>query len=196
MTAIATISGRVIDFLAPDPAQIHLDDIARGLARQARYTGQTVRPYSVAMHSLLVAELVPHEHRLHALLHDAPEAYTGDAPSPMKEAMRAFARVRGHASDYDLVEHGLWKAVCRRFDIAPDLPEEVHLADRWAMLVEAPELQPRGWEHAVWDFAREDEKQVPGIHRGLLFRICALPDGAYVEWLLAVADELTRRKGA
>lgn len=196
MTAIATLSGRVIDFLAPDAAQIHLDDIARGLARHARYTGQTVRPYTVAMHSLLVAELVPHEHRLHALLHDAPEAYTGDAPSPMKDAMRAFARLRGHESDYDLVEHALWKAVCRRFDLAPELPEEVRWADRWAMLVEAPVLQPEGWKHPVWDAWREDERQVPGMHREELLKITSLPDGGYVAWLWSVTGELTKRKSA
>lgn len=194
MTRIATLSGRVIDFVSPDPDQIILDDIASGLARHARYTGQTVRPYTVAMHSLLVAALVEPAHRLHALLHDAPEAYTGDAPSPFKEAMRSFARLTGHQSPYDVVETGLWKAICRRYDMAPDLPDEVHRADGFAMVVEAPILQPAGWRHEVWDFAREDERRVAGAHREQLLRLCALPDGGRIAWLWEVTGELAARR--
>lgn len=194
MTSIATLSGRVIDFVNPDPDQVLLDDIAAGLARHARYTGQTVRTYSVAMHCMLVASLVAPEHRLHALLHDAPEAYTGDAPSPFKEAMRTLARFTGHQSPYDTVEHGLWKAICRRYDLAPDLPPEVARADHFAMVIEAPILQPKGWQHAVWDFARADEREVAGAHREQLLKLCALPQGGYTAYLWDVTGELARRR--
>lgn len=194
MTAIATLSGRVIDFLAPDPGQILLDDIRIGVQRHPRYTGQTTREYSVAQHCLLVASLVAPEHKLHALLHDAPEGYVCDVSSPMKEAMRAIARLTGHQSPYDVIEHGIWKAICRRYDISPELPPEVTQADHLAMLIEAPVLQPRGWEQAVWNFAREEEREVSGAHRGELLRVLALDNRGGIDWMLAVNDELARRR--
>lgn len=196
MTAIATVSGRVIDYLNPDPAQISLDDLHLALGREPRYAGQTCRPYSVAQHSLLVAHLVPRAHRLHALLHDAAEAFTRDVPSPMKEAMRGLARLTGHQSPYDVIEHGIWKAICRRFDLSPEMPEAVTAADALAMVIEAPVLQPKGWKHAVWDFARAAELEIGGVHREQFFRICALQHGGGIDWLWAVIDELTERRKA
>lgn len=193
MTSIATLSGRVIDFLDPEPHQVNLDDLASGLGRHARYTGQTVRPYTVAQHSLLVAALVEREHRLHALLHDAPEAYTGDAPSPLKAALRAHAQALGAPSSYDAIERGLWEAICRRYDISPELPEAVVRADRLAMLIEAPVLQPKGWNSPVWNWARGEELEVAGLHRGHLTRILALPNGGGIEWMWAVVDHLAAR---
>lgn len=197
MTAIATLSGRVIDFLNPDPAQFILGDIAAGLAAQPRYTGQTVRAWSVAQHCLLVASLVEPQHRLHALLHDAPEAYACDLPSPLKEAMRQIAEQLaniGALSHYDAIEDNLWRAICRRYDISPVLPEEVRRADRTAMVIEAPILQPRGWRNPVWDFAREEEQEIGGVHRETFLRISAAAGGGKIFWLLAVVDELARRK--
>lgn len=196
MTSIATVTGRVIDFLKPDPEQLSLDDIARGLARAPRYAGQTERPYSVLQHSLLVAHMVEPRHRLHALLHDAPEAYLCDVPSPAKEAMRQVST--GHGSAYDELEWRLWEAICRRWDIGTHVPNEVKEADTLAMLIEAPELQPLGWKHQIWNFAREIDRTriTPGaIHQfhGLLMEGSSLAVG---RWQLAVAIELTNRKAA
>lgn len=86
--AILTASGRWIDFVAPDPQQIFLVDIADALANIKRFTGHS--PMSVADHSLLVADLVECDiggnpgAELMALMHDAHEAFTGDISSPMK----------------------------------------------------------------------------------------------------------------
>jgi hypothetical protein len=195
MTAIATVTGRVIDFLNPDPEQLSLDDIARGLSRAPRYAGQTEKPYTVIQHSLLVAHLAPAVHRLHALLHDAPEAYLCDVPSPAKGAMRAIAHLTGHQSPYDVIEHSIWKAVCRRWDLSPDMPEAVKRADHLAMVVEAPELQPLGWEHSVWDFARETLMPASAIQylHGLLMEGPSLAVG---RWLEGVATELAARRRA
>src|SRR5438552_18965434 len=76
------LSGRRLDLLSPDPRDIEIEDIAHGLARVARWNGQTKGDYafSVAQHSLVVTDIVealwpdftPNE-RLAALLHDAPE---------------------------------------------------------------------------------------------------------------------------
>lgn len=196
MTRIATVSGRVIDFLYPDPEQINLDDIARGLSRQARYSGQTIRPYTVAQHSLLVASLVAPEHRLYALLHDAPEAYLGDIPSPAKDAMDNLAAPALLESPYRVVERRIWRAICNRYDLSPELPDEVHEADQFALVIEAPILQPMGWKHAVWDGAREAEKQVSGAHREQLLKIMALPDGGYATFLWDATAEIAKRRAA
>jgi 5'-deoxynucleotidase YfbR-like HD superfamily hydrolase len=99
------LSGRRLDLLDPAPADIAIEDIAHGLARVARWNGQTLGAYafSVAQHSLLVDEITgardpqwPAQWRLAALLHDAPEYVIGDLISPFKTAIgldyKAFER--------------------------------------------------------------------------------------------------------
>src|SRR5437016_10659617 len=81
------LSGRRLDLLDPSPLDVEIEDIAHGLARVARWNGQTqgAHIYSVAQHSLLVEAiagrieptLAPRE-RLAVLLHDAPEYVIGD----------------------------------------------------------------------------------------------------------------------
>src|SRR5690606_17189553 len=90
------LSGRRLDILDPSPLDVELSDIAHGLARVARWNGQTQGDYafSVAQHSVLVLELFRQlgptasaPERLQALLHDAPEYVMGDIISPFKAAM-------------------------------------------------------------------------------------------------------------
>ncbi|RAI04538.1 hydrolase [Acuticoccus sediminis] len=113
------LSGRRLNLLDPSPLDIEIRDIAHGLARVARWNGQTVgeHPYSVAQHSLLVdrilgmiAEPSPAD-QLAALLHDAPEYVIGDMISP-------FKAVIGEA--YKTVEARLEHAVHLRFAIPYD----------------------------------------------------------------------------
>lgn len=197
MTAIATASGRIYDYLNPDPGQILLGDIAMGLASAPRYAGQTERTYSVLMHSLLVAELAPPEHRLHALLHDAPEAYHCDVTSPDKQAMRQIARADGRMwSDYDIIELRSWKAICTHFGIPQEIPDAVHQADQLAMLVEAPVLQPKGWACSVWDFARAGA-EIARDHTHRLRRLMAEGESqCAATYLMAVTDELVKLRQA
>ncbi|MEL7543303.1 MAG: HD family hydrolase [Pseudomonadota bacterium] len=119
------LSGRRLDLLDPSPADIDIDDIAHGLARVARWNGQTVgvHAFSVAQHSVLVAdicdalvpELVP-QWRLAALLHDAAEYVVGDLISPFKTAI---------GRDYKSFELRLGSAIHRAFDIDDPLPDEI-----------------------------------------------------------------------
>ena len=83
----ACFRGRRLDLLDPSPLDIEIEDIAHGLARVARWNGQTdgEHAFSVAEHSLLVekiaTELEPELDRaLQAggLIHDAPEYVIGD----------------------------------------------------------------------------------------------------------------------
>jgi uncharacterized protein len=138
------LSGRRLDLLNPDPADIDIGDIAHGLARVARWNGQTVgdHAFSVAQHSLLVAEIAaalepawPVPWRLAALLHDAPEYVVGDLISPFKAAI---------GYDYKAFELRLLAAVHRRFEVAEELPAAVAAtikrADAVAAYFEATDL--------------------------------------------------------
>ena len=92
------LSGRRLDLIDPSPLDVEIADIAHGLARVARWNGQTSGPeiFSVAQHSLLVealfaagapAQALAPDMRLAALLHDAPEYVIGDMISPFKAAV-------------------------------------------------------------------------------------------------------------
>jgi 5'-deoxynucleotidase YfbR-like HD superfamily hydrolase len=138
------LSGRRLDLLDPSPLDIEIEDIAHGLARVARWNGQTsgAHIYSVAQHCLLVEALararVPRldrSRRLAALLHDAPEYVIGDMISP-------FKTVIGDA--YKAVEHRLLAAIHLRFGLAaqspPELEQLIKAADRQAAYLEATRL--------------------------------------------------------
>jgi 5'-deoxynucleotidase YfbR-like HD superfamily hydrolase len=138
------LSGRRLDLLHPAPLDIEIEDIAHGLARVARWNGQTVgdHPYSVAEHSLLVELILrrlkprasPAE-RLVALLHDAPEYVIGDMISPFKAAI---------GLDYRDFEQRLTSAVHIRFGLPsetpPALQKLVKRADRYSAWLEATQL--------------------------------------------------------
>jgi uncharacterized protein len=92
MTVMLTRTARRFDLAAPTPGMVCIEDIAWHLSMINRFCGATVRPYSVAEHCLLVTEILersiaPTDHSMlrAALLHDAPEAYTNDLSSPMKQ---------------------------------------------------------------------------------------------------------------
>jgi uncharacterized protein len=138
------LSGRRLDLLDPSPLDIEISDIAHGLARVARWNGQTsgAHIFSVAQHTLLV-ELVLREQmprvdvrfRLAALLHDAPEYVIGDMISPFKAVI---------GDSYKAVEKRLLAAIHLRFGLPARLPEEmtalVKGSDRQAAYLEATKL--------------------------------------------------------
>src|ERR1700749_2396936 len=112
------LSGRRLDLLDPQPADIEIEDIAHGLARVARWNGQTkgTHAFSVAQHSVLVERLVSalspkfaRGNRLMALLHDAPEYVIGDLISPFKAAV---------GLDYKIMEAKLQAAIHQRFGLS------------------------------------------------------------------------------
>lgn len=147
MTYIETYGGNRVDILLPDPAQITVEDIAHALAHVPRFAGHTKRFYSVAAHSINVARLVPDEHKLQALLHDATEAYLGDMPTP-------FKRVFG---EYRAAEERLWKAIAQKFNVPVELHKSVKQADGVMLMTERDELKP----HNGWWGDYEDNLRVP-----------------------------------
>jgi hypothetical protein len=138
------LSGRKLDLLDPSPLDIEIEDIAHGLARVARWNGQTRgdHPFSVAQHSLLVVDilrittprLTPAQ-QLVALLHDAPEYVIGDMISPFKNAL---------GLDYRAFENRLATAIHLRFGLpaepAAALKAQIKRADLMSAFLEARQL--------------------------------------------------------
>ena len=138
------LSGRRLDLLDPSPLDIEIEDIAHGLARVARWNGQTSgdHAFSVAQHCVLVEAIFAHVNpgqgkapRLVALLHDAPEYVIGDMISPFKAAL---------GYDYKTFEHRLMAAIHLRFGLSPNQSSEhetmIKQADRMAAYLEATQL--------------------------------------------------------
>jgi 5'-deoxynucleotidase YfbR-like HD superfamily hydrolase len=119
------LSGRRLDLLDPSPLDIEIEDIAHGLARVARWNGQTLgaHAFSVAEHCLLVETIagaltpgLDRRFRLAALIHDAPEYVIGDLISPFKAAL---------SLDYRAFEAKLLAAIHVRFGLPAELPANV-----------------------------------------------------------------------
>jgi hypothetical protein len=138
------LSGRRLDLIDPSPLDIEIADIAHGLARVARWNGQTsgAHIFSVAQHTLLVEAVMraqtprsDEKLRLAALLHDAPEYVIGDMISPFKAVL---------GGDYKLVEKRLLSAIHIRFGLPPELnpaiTAQIKNADRGAAYLEATRL--------------------------------------------------------
>ncbi len=138
------LSGRRLDLLDPSPLDIEIEDIAHGLARVARWNGQTTGEcgFSVAQHALVVEQIAGEmppglaaRWRLAALLHDAAEYVIGDMISPFKNAL---------GLNYRAFEHRLEAAIHIRFGLPPKLPAPVGAlikkADRASAYFEATQL--------------------------------------------------------
>jgi len=144
------LSGRRLDLLDPSPMDIEIEDIAHGLARVARWNGQTLgdHAFSVAQHSVVVEEIAAHlrpglapRWRLAALLHDAAEYVIGDMISPFKTAL---------GLDYRTFEDRLEGAIHIRFGLPATTPTPIKTlikaADRASAFLEATRLA--GFDHA------------------------------------------------
>jgi len=138
------LSGRRLDLLDPSPLDVEIEDIAHGLARVARWNGQTIGAhiFSVAQHTLLVEEIarrrvgaLDRRLGLALLLHDAPEYVIGDMISPFKAVI---------GGSYKAVEKRLLSAIHLRFGLPPELPDDVvkiiKAADRGSAYLEATRL--------------------------------------------------------
>lgn len=152
------LSGRRLDLLDPSPLDIEVEDIAHGLARVARWNGQTVgdHAFSVAQHSLLVQRILSLQQpdasapeSLAALLHDAPEYVIGDMISPFKSVLDGA---------YKAVERRLLAAVHMRFGLPAALPEpllrRIKKADQVSAYWEAVRLAGFAEAEAVRFFGR------------------------------------------
>jgi 5'-deoxynucleotidase YfbR-like HD superfamily hydrolase len=175
------LSGRRLDLIDPSPLDIEIADIAHGLARVARWNGQTsgAHIFSVAQHTLLVEAVmversprIDAKARLAALLHDAPEYVIGDMISPFKAVL---------GGDYKQVEKRLLAAIHIRFGLPPVLISEIERqikdADRGAAYLEATQLAGFAQAEAKRLFGRD-----PGLPR-------AIQEDYLTPWTAAKAEK-------
>jgi uncharacterized protein len=154
------LSGRRLDLLDPSPFDVEIEDIAHGLARVARWNGQThgPHPFSVAQHALLVEaiaqfrrEALPAQTALVVLLHDAAEYVIGDIISPFKAVL---------GDSYKGVEARILAAVMLRFGLPPDMTGAVKSlvkeADGVAAFYEATQLAGFSIEEARQFFGKPE----------------------------------------
>jgi uncharacterized protein len=137
-TKLVTFTRRTVDLMCPHPSDIDVRDIAHALSLTNRFGGHTCEPYSVAAHSCHVAQLIHPRWALHALLHDAAEAYLGDIVTPLKHLVSGFADC----------EMGFDDAIASRFGITWGAESflAVKRADNLALRTELQAFFP--WMHS------------------------------------------------
>ena len=131
------LSGRRLDLLDPSPLDVEITDIAHGLARVARWNGQTHgdHSFSVAQHSLVVEQIFTRlrpqataDEKLMALLHDGPEYVIGDMISPFKAVM---------GGGYKAVEERLQAAIHLRHGLPAKTPRALKADIKRADIISA-----------------------------------------------------------
>lgn len=154
-TSRVTQSGLCLDVLDPRPEQICIQDIARGLAYQCRFTGQTSEFYSVAAHSCLVSLLVSPQNALAGLLHDAAEAYINDIPRPVKPLLHG----------YKTIEDAITKVIFSVYRLPYPSSPEIRRADAVAVCIEQSILLPDtlSWPHVLTPEQRDDILKTYGL---------------------------------
>ena len=140
---IETYTGKRI-WIPPEDSNVYsVVDIAHSLANQCRYNGHCEFHYSVAQHSMLVADCVPENLKAFALLHDASESYCSDIPKPLKHQLKYYLKIE------KAIQSDIYKQLLKR---CPDKEEkaEIKHADTAVLLAEAAVIVRSGgvgWKH-------------------------------------------------
>lgn len=132
MSYICTASGKQFHFDRPTPDMVCIEDVANALGNLCRFTGQVMKFYSVAEHSIHVSNVVPEDLALCALLHDATEAYVADIARPLKQML----------PDYRYIESMVWNVVAEKFGLPMEMPKAIKDADMSMLELEASLLLP------------------------------------------------------
>ncbi len=129
-----TYSGIKFDLLNPTQDMIDIEDIAHALSMQCRWNGHCKYFYSLAEHSYHTSYLVPEKLALHALLHDAAEAYCGDLITPLKDQLPNFKKI----------EHKILHLIFDCFGVqnSPEDKMQIKFADGRMIPTEAYQIIP------------------------------------------------------
>lgn len=189
---VTTCSGAMLNLHDPKPEDITADDIATGLANNCRFSGQLPVHYSVAAHSIVMADLMDSEEaQLYALLHDASEAYITDMPRPVKAL----------CPDYRKIEGRIQQAVIDKFyhgsGVSEKVAKHVHQMDKVMPAFEKVAIHgphkapPWAWDtlHEAYKGSSLDEelhRVVPMIREMMLSR--PFIKRRYLEYLKELTD--------
>jgi len=129
---ITTCTGKKFHYLDPKQEEICIEDIAHALALTCRFGGHCKMFYSVAEHSIRVADIVDYKKlKLSALLHDAHEAYLHDVPRPIKHDM----------PQYKVMADAIQKVIMNKFSCQyNEVNQHIKYADDVMLATEAKTL--------------------------------------------------------
>jgi hypothetical protein len=150
LPTMTTFTGKIFNFIEPDPGSICIEDIAHALSLECRFQNQSKVHYSVAQHSIIVSRLVlgapapigmSHTMlRRIALMHDAAEAYLGDVCKPLKRLL----------PDYQVIEDRVQKAIFRHFRLPKEVPPVIKLWDAKLLANEWIQFMGPDWHDAMY----------------------------------------------
>lgn len=175
---IRLVTGEYFNVQVPDiPGQprIPLEAIGRGLANTCRFGGQIEEYYSVAEHSVLASRMVPPEHAIAALLHDAAEALIHDITKPLKVAL----------PDYQRIEASLEEVIAWQYDIPVGMPAPVKAVDRALLYVEKVALTG---DRAEWFEADQPTPEMIAQAGGTIEIRCMPPQSAFLAFMVRAAE--------
>lgn len=154
MSTVVTRSGARLDLLDPSPGSVVRGDIASGLSGACRFAAQTEVFYSVAQHTVMVAEMVevfleesewgeaPRGAALIAALHhDSHEAFMSDIPAPLKQLLPEYDRIAIRLDG--AIHEAIGLSSTLREGLLGDL---IHRADMVARCIEAELIIPMAAE--------------------------------------------------
>jgi hypothetical protein len=176
MSWILTYSGRHYDFLDPRPEDIHVIDIAHGLANAGRFAGHTRSFYPIAQHSVMGSHIVPKAFAFEFLMHDAHEAYVTDIPAPLKMLL----------PDYQAVEDRSAGTLRARYGLPLTMSPEVKHADLVMLATERRDLMPA--DPMLWPILEGIEP----LPRRLYTWSPAKAKAAFLQRYLELAGDLRR----
>jgi len=174
---VTTYSGAKFFIEEGNVEDVPLWDIAHALAMNCRFNGHLKYFYSVAEHSIHVANLSPPEYRLEALMHDVSEAFLPDVPRPFKRFISGF----------DGYEESLHEKISEHYNLVYPLPPAVAYIDKHIVRAEAERLykSPPSWVEFYDEIpGADDEFEGAGWGFGL----------AALRWYNAVVEEQTTRR--
>ena len=200
MTWIETWTGKRFELLNPQPEQVDLADIAHSLARLNRFTGHTIRTYSVAEHSLHCVQLLESEPLrisdplllAHALFHDAAEYIVGDVSAPLKVVLRQGPQ----HSFLDRLEQSVLDVIYAAVGLPPISAEHkrvVKHTDLRMLMTERAVLMPHTGEHS-WEINVPPDEHMMGLLR-LPRWASAIPETIEWRFLARATALLAQMKG-
>jgi 5'-deoxynucleotidase YfbR-like HD superfamily hydrolase len=211
MTWMQTRFSNAMDLADPQPDDVDIRDIAYSLGGMGRFACHTtVTPYTVAEHSFWVTRYIeatekdaPHDLLLGALLHDAAEAYTGDATRPLKQALRKIERdyYKGafdRESSFDRLSFKVEDAVHTRFGTTSR--HEIPIIKRADMALLAAEQKfvmaepPEEWR-STEDYSDDDVAVIVKKLRADWPQTLRFPVGPTVDWEETFLLEFARLHG-
>ena len=132
---IVTSDGACFFPFDPHAEDLSVEAIAHALSNLCRFNGHTREFYSVAQHSVYVAQNCPPRDRLWGLLHDASEAAIGDMVTPLKLGTTVGV-------EYRFIEIAIMRMICDKFNLPYFQPSSVTWADKSLALTEIRDLMP------------------------------------------------------